>query len=46
MTESQGSFRQNMVLYSALLANVRIAIAKIVASAISGSSLILTELAL
>lgn len=36
-------FRENIVLYGALLANVGIAIAKFVAAAISGSSSMLTE---
>lgn len=38
-----GHFRENIVLYGALLANVGIAIAKFVASAITGSSSMLTE---
>lgn len=36
-------FRENIVLYGALLANIGIAIAKFVAAAISGSSSMLTE---
>lgn len=39
----QGHFRENIVLYGALLANVGIAIAKFVASAVTGSSSMLTE---
>lgn len=38
-----GHFRENIVLYGALLANVGIAIAKFVASAVTGSSSMLTE---
>ncbi|WP_407696228.1 cation diffusion facilitator family transporter [Sphingobium sufflavum] len=43
MTEKQGGFRENIVLYGALLANIGIAIAKFAAAAISGSSSMLTE---
>jgi cation diffusion facilitator family transporter len=43
MADISGRFRENMVLYGALLANVGIAIAKFVAAAISGSSSMLTE---
>lgn len=43
MADVLGRFRENMVLYGALLANVGIAIAKFVAAAISGSSSMLTE---
>jgi len=39
----KGHFRQNIVLYGALIANLGIAIAKFVASAITGSSSMLTE---
>jgi cation diffusion facilitator family transporter len=38
-----GRFRENIVLYGALLANVGIAIAKFLASAVTGSSSMLTE---
>ncbi|HEY1125918.1 MAG TPA: cation diffusion facilitator family transporter [Sphingobium sp.] len=38
-----GHFRENIVLYGALLANVGIAIAKFIASAVTGSSSMLTE---
>ena len=43
MAGLSGRFRENIVLYGALLANVGIAIAKFVAAAISGSSSMLTE---
>jgi divalent metal cation (Fe/Co/Zn/Cd) transporter len=43
MAGLSGWFRENIVLYGALLANVGIATAKFVAAAISGSSSILTE---
>ncbi|PZP90347.1 MAG: cation transporter, partial [Variovorax paradoxus] len=38
MADLPRRFRENIVLYGALLANVGIAIAKFVAAAISGSS--------
>lgn len=41
--KKKSAFRENIVLYGALLANVGIAIAKFVAAAISGSSSMLTE---
>ena len=41
--EEPGGFRANIVLYGALAANLGIALAKFVASAISGSSSMLTE---
>ena len=43
MADLPRRFRENIVLYGALLANVGIAIAKFVAAAISGSSSMLTE---
>jgi cation diffusion facilitator family transporter len=43
MAGLSGRFRENIVLYGALFANVGIAIAKFVAAAISGSSSMLTE---
>ncbi|HUD90462.1 cation diffusion facilitator family transporter [Sphingobium sp.] len=43
MADLPGRFRENIVLYGALFANVGIAIAKFVAAAISGSSSMLTE---
>lgn len=43
MASLSGRFRENIVLYGALFANVGIAIAKFVAAAISGSSSMLTE---
>ncbi|WP_420146161.1 cation diffusion facilitator family transporter [Sphingobium sp.] len=43
MTGLSGRFREDIVLYGALFANVGIAIAKFVAAAISGSSSMLTE---
>ncbi|RKF19353.1 cation transporter [Altericroceibacterium spongiae] len=42
-SESASHFQKNIVLYGALLANLGIAIAKFVASAITGSSAMLTE---
>lgn len=43
MAGLSGRFRENIVLYGALFANVGIAIAKFLAAAISGSSSMLTE---
>ncbi|RVT39557.1 cation diffusion facilitator family transporter [Sphingobium algorifonticola] len=43
MAGLSGRFRENIVLFGALFANVGIAIAKFVAAAISGSSSMLTE---
>lgn len=43
MNETWGGLRANIVLYGALAANLGIALAKFVASAISGSSSMLTE---
>jgi cation diffusion facilitator family transporter len=43
MADLSGRFRENIVLYGALFANVGIAIAKFVAAAITGSSSMLTE---
>ncbi|MXP25455.1 cation diffusion facilitator family transporter [Altererythrobacter indicus] len=42
-SDTASHFRKNIVLYGALLANLGIAIAKFVASAITGSSAMLTE---
>ncbi|MET0371667.1 MAG: cation diffusion facilitator family transporter [Sphingobium sp.] len=43
MARAAGHFRENIVLYGALIANVGIAIAKFGAAAITGSSSMLTE---
>ena len=43
MAAPSGWFRENIVLYGALMANVGIAVAKFVAAAITGSSSMLTE---
>lgn len=43
MAYKWGGFRENIVLYGALLANVGIAVAKFMAAAVTGSSSMLTE---